>query len=355
MLQSSSNSESDEWVEMETKAQASRDREDWMAMTGMLKTYTKEDIKPKQEEKEKKNIDSYNPSTSSRELNPYWKQGGTGLPQAPVRNFKKPSDDDDYYSKSSRNSRSVRDYDDYSSKSTNSREYNSDSYHSKSNSKAYKEPLDDDYYSSKSNPNKSRDDHYHNSHSSSRQYSSSYNRSSGGWRRGSEDKRDLRNEHSKQDPDDRYPREKDQTRESQEVAQKKIEPPEGTAKLKDSKYLSDEKMNKVAAKIVKAEIMGDTKLVAELKAKLEEAREYRKQNPNTGKEEEDDGIMLMSTNALGNSRPLSKTAQGDARSKGGKRKAETHSGGERQKYFGNDDKYNLAQMVSYLDKKVPEQ
>lgn len=76
-----------------------------MSMTGMLKTYTKDDIRPKREEKDKKHIDSYNPATCSRELNPYWKDGGTGLPQTSdnykkSNPFVKPSDTDDYYSKS---------------------------------------------------------------------------------------------------------------------------------------------------------------------------------------------------------------------------------------------------------------
>lgn len=115
-------------------------------------------------------------------------------------------------------------------------------------------------------------------------------------------------------------------------------------------YLSDEKMNKLAAKIVKAEILGDTESVRKLKTKLEEAREYRKQNPDAGagKEDEDDRVMLISTSRSGNSRPLTSGEKGDPRSKGGKRKAETHISGERTKYFGNDDKYNLKEMVSWL-------
>ncbi|KAL4716144.1 hypothetical protein ACJJTC_013921 [Scirpophaga incertulas] len=109
-------------------------------------------------------------------------------------------------------------------------------------------------------------------------------------------------------------------------------------------YMSDEKLNKLAAKVVKAEIMGDAILVAKLKAKLEAARAYRKQNPNAGKEDEDNRVILVATSSTGGSRPLHSSATGDPKSKGNKRKAETHNYGERAKYFSNDDKYNLSQM-----------
>lgn len=268
-------------------------------MTGMLKTYTKDDVRPKREEKDKKGIDSYNPGTSSRELNPYWKDGGTGLPQTSEsfrksKPFLKPvDDDDDYYSKPK------------SSRST------------------------DSHYSGSS---KDRHSDYYND----RKYSEreSYGRSSN-WKKQSQvSENQHTSERREQRSEERY-----LTVERKEP--KQIEP---VAKAEQSSaYLSDEKMNKLAAKIVKAEILGDDKLITDLKSKLEAAREYRKQNPDAGKE--DDGVMLMSTNSFGNSRPLT-SQKGDPQSRSNKRKAETHVSGERAKYFGDDDKYNLAQMVS---------
>lgn len=111
-------------------------------------------------------------------------------------------------------------------------------------------------------------------------------------------------------------------------------------------YLSDEKMNKLAAKIVKAEIMGDVKLVNELKAKLESARLYRKDNPECKEEKEDNSVVLTTTSSSGNSRPLTKSSYGgDSNSRSSKRKTETYKSGERTKFFENDDKYSLKQMV----------
>ncbi|XP_034832875.1 CWF19-like protein 2 homolog isoform X2 [Maniola hyperantus] len=254
-----------------------------MGMTGMFKTYTKDDIKPKQEVKDKKHIDSYNPSTSSRELNPYWKDGGTGVPQTAEsfrksRQFIKPSDDDNYYSQSSSSSRD----------------------RSKSS------------YTTKTDLN--------------------YERKSSNWRKSSkETKSESLEEEIKIYNEPTSDRDKTESCISH-------------SKEKNILYLSDEKMNKLAAKIVKAEIMGNMKLVEELKTKLEAAREYRKNNPDAGKMvEEDDRIMLMSTTSSGNSRPLT-SKSGDPRSKGGKRKAETHDSSGRVKYFGSDDRYDLAQM-----------
>lgn len=272
-------------------------------MTGMLKTYTKEDLKPKKEEKNKNHIDSYNPATSSRELNPYWKDGGTGIPQT-AENFRKSrqfirptEDDDDFYSRSS---------------SSKGYESGRTSYEQVS-----KRPSGHEY---------ARDKSDHDSHRS-------YN-----WKKQSENKINTTPSTDCS---------------SIEEIHKQIiisEPKETKMEEKPkSLYMSDEKLNKLAAKVVKAEIMGDTKLMNELKAKLEIAREYRKQHPHEKEQFEDnEGIMLISTNSSGNSAPLVNTAKGDARSKGGKRKAETHTSGERTKYFGNDDKYNLAQMVRFI-------
>lgn len=317
-------------MEKESSQKLAPEREDWMAMTGMLKTYTKEDIRPKKEDKDKNHIDSYNPATSSRELNPYWKNGGEGLPQAPEsfrksRQFLKPSDDDDFYTKrSSKDSRTSSSYITYDL-SKNSDRKDRDNYNKKSN-------RSNDEYNSRSR----------NDYRSEKTYN---------WRKS--ENTTTKSSQRDERKSSRNSEESLKSSKNHEESAKSCKPyePDITDQIKPAKdaqsslYLSDEKMNKLGAKIVKAEIMGDMKVVAELKAKLEKAREYRKQNPGAGKEG-DDRVMLISTNSSGNSRPLAKTTKGDARSKGGKRKAETHVSGERAKYFGNDDKYNLAQMVS---------
>ncbi|KAG6441094.1 hypothetical protein O3G_MSEX001629 [Manduca sexta] len=307
---SSDSSDSDKWVEKDTsQKQDVKPRDEWMAMTGMLKTYTKEDIKPKRTEKDKKHIDSYNPGTSSRELNPYWKDGGTGLPLtsdafSKTRDFIKPVDEDDYYTKTSR---SYRKDVDYTSQCASSSSKSDQSW----KSSRFRENCYSDQTRRSSNWRKNDEKNKGHTETSPRVYKQE------------EEKQIFKNTNTS-------------------TTTEFYDNPE--PKEKESKYLTDDKMNKLAAKIVKAEIMGNKILADELKSKLEAAREYRKQNPNIDKEDVDDGVMLMTTNSVGNSRPLTKVEKGDPRSKGGKRKAETHVSGERAKYFGNDDKYNLAQM-----------
>ncbi|XP_032517872.2 CWF19-like protein 2 homolog [Danaus plexippus] len=298
---SSSNSESDEWVEQERVKSESAGRDEWMAMTGMLKTYTKDDIKPKQDKTEKMHIDSYNPATSSRELNPYWKDGGSGVPQSSEslsksRKFMKPSYNDDYYNTSSS-----------SSKNTSGRQYKQNRDYERS-SNWRKETMD------------KREEERKN-----------YNLR--------DDKKDNLNLES--DHKDKKLQKDNDIHDKLKTSIETKKPDSSTRERKDL-YLSDEKMNKLAAKIVKAEIMGDLKQVEELKSKLEAARQYRKNNPNV-ENLEDDRVLLMSTTSTGNSRPLTNNPV-DTKGKGNKRKAQTHDSEGRLKYFGDDDKYNLKQM-----------
>lgn len=95
---SSSESDSDgndeeKWVEA-PKPEVSLQRDSWMTDSLMLKTYSRE--RPNQP-KEKQQIETYDPVKSSRELNPYWKSTGTGLPS-----FQKPQEDDEVHNNSSR-------------------------------------------------------------------------------------------------------------------------------------------------------------------------------------------------------------------------------------------------------------
>ncbi|KAJ0176095.1 hypothetical protein K1T71_008269 [Dendrolimus kikuchii] len=300
----SNSTESNEWIEKDASNSQPGERETWMSMTGMLKTYTRDDVRPKKEEKDKKHIDSYNPATSSRELNPYWKAGGSGLPHTAEsfrksRQFIKPPDDDDnYYSKPQKST----DYKDTGKSRSYSRHGRENSTERASGSRV----------------------------SSSKNSGDSYKAKSYGWKKDTEKQKHIELSQDSHEVKDEL--------KAQEISLKKSV----DEKRIDGAYLSDEKMNKLAAKLVKAEIIGDINVVNELKSKLDAAREYRKQNPDAGQDNE--GVMLITTNSVGNSRPLSNPAAGDARSKGGKRKADTHTSGQRIKYFGNDDKYDLAQM-----------
>lgn len=85
----SSTSDSDEWVEKTNDTSAlpatPLQREDWMSVPSLLPTFSKDSVRIKrtstkndEEETRKKLMEM--PGQTSRELNPYWKNGGSGLP-----------------------------------------------------------------------------------------------------------------------------------------------------------------------------------------------------------------------------------------------------------------------------------
>lgn len=106
--------------------------------------------------------------------------------------------------------------------------------------------------------------------------------------------------------------------------------------------LSALEINELAAKVIKAEILGNTELHAKLKSQLDAARTNRQNNP-----KKDDNVMLTITDAKGQSHPLQKRNpydNGPSTSRDKKKKVETHSKGERVRYFGDDDRYSLNEM-----------
>ncbi|KAF5297345.1 hypothetical protein FQA39_LY12184 [Lamprigera yunnana] len=226
---SSSSNSSDEWVEKEAPKcnDASKPiRDGWMSLSSNFLTAST--IDRRLERQVNKNLERekemYNPKENPRELNPYWKGGGDGLPS-----FKKPSDDGDY------------------------------SYQSKRTTTA-------------------------------------------SWRK----------------PRDNEPH----------------------CSYKEQKILSDTDVNAIAAKIVKAEIMGNTTLASELKEKLENAKQLK------ADASEAEHVILTQTDSKGFSRPLKEVSDYGEYSGGRrkKKKVETHSQNERVRYFPDDDKYSLKQM-----------
>ncbi|XP_035240387.1 CWF19-like protein 2 isoform X2 [Anguilla anguilla] len=126
----------------------------------------------------------------------------------------------------------------------------------------------------------------------------------------------------------------------------------------DVQILSDEEMNKLGAKLVKAELMGNTALVEKLKAQLESARKAKESRaqkgpasvPNSkvsGRVEEDQEVVLFRTDQAGRAWPVNAPSE-PLEPRGGRRKKkamETHRDGERVRYFQDDDGTDLREMV----------
>lgn len=256
---SSSSSSSEEWVEREPETQPESQEkkpetshDEWMSLpTTFLSTSHLDRRKDREETKrQEREREKYNPRENVRELNPYWKDGGDGLPSA--SKFKKPGEGSSGVEK---------------------------------------------HYANK--PNRQ---------SSWRKKESTIT---------SEDSFKETNVYTSEDT------------EKQETKAVENKP-------------SEKDLNALAAKLVKAEIMGNTKLVAELKEKLEKAR-----NNLTSNDPNDEHVLLTRTDSKGFSRPVkldSESSEQPGSSRNKKRKMETHSGGDRVRYFADDDKYNLKQM-----------
>ncbi|XP_067889840.1 CWF19-like protein 2 isoform X2 [Heterodontus francisci] len=124
--------------------------------------------------------------------------------------------------------------------------------------------------------------------------------------------------------------------------------------------LSEEEMNKLGAKIIKAELMGNLELASKLKAQLEEARKLKIQGKNhntatstTSKRtdnvaaDENQEVILVRTDQSGRVWPVGASVDSITQ-KGGKKKRqmiETHHEGERIRYFQDDDNVSLQDLV----------
>ncbi|NP_001028924.2 CWF19-like protein 2 [Danio rerio] len=119
--------------------------------------------------------------------------------------------------------------------------------------------------------------------------------------------------------------------------------------------LTDEEMNKLGAKIVKAEIMGNTALLEKLRAQMEAARrakEKRAQIKDQSKQASEPAVsekevLLFRTDPSGRAWPVNAPSE-TLEPRGGRRKRkaiETHQDGERVRYFDDDDGVDLREMV----------
>ncbi|XP_068173499.1 CWF19-like protein 2 [Antennarius striatus] len=128
----------------------------------------------------------------------------------------------------------------------------------------------------------------------------------------------------------------------------------------EAPLLSEEEMNKLGAKLVKAEIMGNTAMVEKLKSQLEAAHKAKeshaarkqlqvavKSKEVAGRSSEDKDVLLFRTDESGRAWPVSGPS-GPQEPRGGRRKKkpiETHVDGQRVRYFQDDDNMGLKEMV----------
>lgn len=282
-MESSSDSDSDstedEWVEKPTSNQPSEklQRDEWMTTSSLFATYSKEKVQNKPSND--RHIDSYDPSKCSRELNPYWKDGGDGLPK-----FKKPRDDSDEDKPQIRKPQiTITKYNNWKKKSTNP--------------SSNQLPPKDRKYSSDSSSNESE-------------------------------------------------------------TEKNI--PKEIVQEPQDEFLTDLQMNELGAQLVSAEIMEDHDLVKELKVKLERARiartdqkqiirnKIKKEKETMRTPKREDVLLTVSSTTGDYSRPLKHTNNdqyGASSSSKKTKRVDTHSGGERQRYFADDDRFDIKQMV----------
>lgn len=276
----------DEWVEAPPPLAAGNvtkkeppQRDDWMTSESLLlKTFSRERKEPAKPNEKAQQIDAYDPAKSGRELNPYWKSNGTGLP-----GFQKPQDDDERQAKP---------------------------------------------------------------HSSS-----SAQGSSRGWRKpGAKAPSPPRRSRSRS----KSATSSDEEEEEEAVQQTKSRP----------SCLTDEQINELAGKAIKAELKGKKELAAELNQQLEAARKERAEfiasgesvrNANTRPAKSKasaEHVLLTKVDQSGNVRPLVQSGDpnesygGRRGPKRGSKKVDTHVDGQRVRYFADDDRYDIKQMVS---------
>nr|XP_012418050.1 PREDICTED: CWF19-like protein 2 [Odobenus rosmarus divergens] len=116
--------------------------------------------------------------------------------------------------------------------------------------------------------------------------------------------------------------------------------------------LSVDEKNKLGARIIKAEMMGNMELAERLKAQLEKANKFKETvTPISSKESgvgnEDQEVILVRTDQSGRVWPIH-TPGKSLESKGGRRKrqmASTHEEKERVRYFHDDDNLSLNDLV----------
>lgn len=168
--------------------------------------------------------------------------------------------------------------------------------------------------------------------------------SSGSWRKSRQEKR--RSSSSSSKSRSRSPVEKQRI-----ILPARPEPHETGITASHSDFLTDQQMNEMGAKMIKAELLGNEALASKLKAKLEKAKAFKSSGKAPPSSAEKEKVVLSITNSAGTSRPATQRDDSIRRPHDKKKKnkrVDTHEDGERTKYYPDDGKYDIKQMVSVL-------
>ncbi|XP_065203175.1 CWF19-like protein 2 homolog [Planococcus citri] len=297
-----------EWIEKKPESKPSgKQRDDWMMDTSFVPTYSIHDKKSKKKDEEKEESILDNPGQSDRELNPYWKNGGTGLPEEsrshktssyeeyhrskPSRSFMKPDDDDD------KQSYDVYNRTQHTTQSRWRKQPAREERRSPNTSERYDSRKSEDHDRKKYDEydRKTYEDHDRKKYDEydRKKYKESDRKKYDESDRRKHDESDRRkhDEHDRKKYED-YPKRTDDSQKNREEGPVKPEPP------KTSMLLSDEEMNALASKILKAEILGNKALVEQLKEKLENARKARQEKTEASR------VVILGMNDFDSRKPI---------------------------------------------------
>eukprot|EP00116_Pleurobrachia_bachei_P002823 sb/3463085/ len=145
---------------------------------------------------------------------------------------------------------------------------------------------------------------------------------------------------------DRSPKNRDRSK-SLKTKDRSPSPPKPEEPAEPAKTVTDDDLNKLSARILKAELTGNTDKIAKLTAKMAELKKQQRAQPATKRREET--VILTKTDAKGNVRPVFVNTDQDRSGKRKKKKDKlsvTHAkDGERDRYFPDDDSKELRDLV----------
>ncbi|XP_018339088.1 PREDICTED: CWF19-like protein 2 isoform X2 [Trachymyrmex septentrionalis] len=385
---SSSSSKSDdstkfEWVErkvedqvVDYRAQENQlKRDEWMNVESFIPYLSEPNVKLQELKEKDKEIFLSKPGQSNRELNPYWKAGGDGLPQNnPGRSDKPKILDVNWLKKSLRRAeeQALRDNKrleevaaerwgsleiiqtmiveaEKMSKTQQNKSYHKICYNDKNDRDSHRisSPRIRKRLRSKSRSrSKDRAEKYNTDYSSEHHtvLKQTYRKpkdSDTYYQQTMPANSRMKNWKKDKSDEKRYPITELSVSEPKQVDLRNINNTNRMDKDKGVGVLTEAEMNKLGASIIKAELTGDNELAAKLKIQLEHARKHITSCKTSVQEE---NVILTKTDAKGTARPIQPRNQSKWENYRNKKTAETHISGERVRHFADDDKYSLQEM-----------